>query len=235
MFCASQYDGIYKSTDAGLTWAIIHADATTGFDIEFKPDDTNTIYASGNLLFKSIDGGATFDKLNTADNSIQFWTQEYVSGTTNWEKAVANQNNSVVPKSGGKLAIFFQSDFSKPITKLISPKLDMSSSVAPELKFSFTNVNWDGDIDVLKVLYKTSIDEAWIELAEYTEEVLAWQDVTLVLPNPTADYYIAFEGKSNYARGLTLDDISVEDTVLGVLYSDNFDSDSVDNLSLIHI
>ena len=229
MFCASQYDGIYKSTDAGLTWAIIHADATTGFDIEFKPDDTNTIYASGNLLFKSIDGGATFDKLNTADNSIQFWTQEYVSGTTNWEKAAANQNNSVVPKSGDKLAIFFQSDFSKPITKLISPKLDMSSSVAPELKFSFTNVNWDGDIDVLKVLYKTSIDEAWIELAEYTEEVLAWQDVTLVLPNPTADYYIAFEGKSNYARGLTLDDISVEDTVLGVLYSDNFDSDSVDN------
>ncbi len=58
-----------------------------------------------NLLFKSIDGGATFDKLNTADNSIQFWTQEYVSGTTNWVKAAANQNNSVVPKSGDKLAI----------------------------------------------------------------------------------------------------------------------------------
>jgi photosystem II stability/assembly factor-like uncharacterized protein len=229
MFCASQYDGIYKSTDAGLTWAIIHADAATGFDIEFKPDDTNTIYASGNLLFKSIDGGATFDKLNTADNSIQFWTQEYVSGTTNWVKAAANQNNSVVPKSGDKLAIFFQSDFSKPITKLISPKLSMGSSVNPELKFSFTNVNWDGDIDALKVLYKTSIDEAWIELAEYTEEVLAWQDVTLVLPNPTADYYIAFEGESNYARGLTLDDVSVEDAASGVIFSDNFDSDSVDN------
>jgi hypothetical protein len=148
MFCASQYDGIYKSTDAGLTWAIIHADATTGFDIEFKPDDTNTIYASGNLLFKSIDGGATFDKLNTADNSIQFWTQEYVSGTTNWVKAAANQNNSVVPKSGDKLAIFFQSDFSKPITKLISPKLSMGSSVNPELKFSFTNVNWDTHINL---------------------------------------------------------------------------------------
>ena len=229
LFCSTEYSGVFQSTDSGATWEKIHSESSRGYDIEFKPGNTNTIYASGNQFFKSIDGGATFDKLNTEDNSIQFWTQEYVSGTTNWEKAVANQNYSVVPKSGDKLAIFLQYSWSKPITKLISPKLDMSRSVAPELKFSFTNVNWEGDIDVLKVLYKTSIDEAWIELAEYTEEAVAWEDVTLVLPNPTADYYIAFEGKSNFARGLTLDDISVEDSVLGVIFSDNFDSDSVDN------
>ena len=229
MFCSSQYSGIYKSLDAGLNWDLIHPDSVTGYDIEFKPGDFNTIYASGNLFFKSIDGGATFDKSAAVDNSIQSWTQEYVSGSTNWEKAIANQNNSVVPKSGDKLAIFYMQSFSKPITKLISPILDLSRSAAPELKFSFTNVNWEGDIDVLKVFYKTSIDEDWIELVEYTEEEVAWKDITLSLPNPTGDYYIAFEAQSNYARGITLDDISVEDAVLGVLYSDNFDSDVLDN------
>ena len=229
MFCASQYDGIFKSIDAGLTWALIHPDSTTGFDIEFKPDNTNIIYASGNLLFKSKDGGATFDVLNTADNTLQLWSQEYVSGTTNWEKATANQNNSVSPKSGDKLAIFFQPDFSEPITKLISPKLNLSGGIAPELKFSFTNVNWDGDLDALKVFYKTSIGGSWIELVEFTEEVSTWQDIRLTLPSPTADYYIAFEGTSNYARGLTLDDISVRDPVLGVLFSDNFDSGLIDS------
>jgi len=229
MFCASQYDGIFKSIDAGLTWALIHPDSATGFDIEFKPGNTNIIYASGNLLFKSKDGGVTFDVLNTADNTLQLWSQEYVSGTTNWEKATANQNNSVSPKSGDKLAIFFQPDFSEPITKLISPKLNLSGGIAPELKFSFTNVNWDGDLDALKVFYKTSIGGSWIELVEFTEEVSTWQDIRLTLPSPTADYYIAFEGTSNYARGLTLDDISVRDPVLGVLFSDNFDSGLIDN------
>ena len=62
MFCSSQYSGIYKSLDAGLNWDLIHPDSVTGYDIEFKPGDFNTIYASGNLFFKSIDGGATFDK-----------------------------------------------------------------------------------------------------------------------------------------------------------------------------
>ena len=112
---------------------------------------------------------------------------------------------------------------------MISPQLDLSSSTTPELTFSYTNVNWEGDIDELKVFYKTGINEAWVELAHYTAEMTSWQDVVISLPNPTADYYIALEGKSNYGRGLTLDDVSIEDTSLGVIFSDNFDDGSSTN------
>ena len=80
-----------------------------------------------------------------------------------------------------------------------------------------------GDIDELKILYKTGINENWIELVHYTAESVSWQDVEISLPSPTSDYYVAFEGKSNYGRGLTLDDVSVEDFSLGVVFSDNFD------------
>jgi len=227
MFCSTS-SGIYKSTDSGENWSLIHADANSGYDVEFKPGNTNIIYASGASFFKSTDGGFSFEKLQP-DNSLTSWGQEYVSGTADWIKAAANQNNTILPKSGDNLALFYYNDFTGPVTKLISPQLDLSSSTAPELKFSYTNVNWEGDIDELKVFYKTGINDAWVELVHYTTEMDSWQDVVISLPNPTADYYIALEGKSNYGRGLTLDDVSVEDATIGVIFSDNFDGASVAN------
>ena len=227
MFCSTT-SGIYKSTDYGENWLLIHSESESGYDVEFKPGDPNTIYASGNSVFKSTDGGVSFENIQ-ADNSITSWTQDYGSGTTDWIKASSNQNNSILPKSGTSLALFYYNDFTGPTTKLISPQLDLSSSTTPELKFSYTNVNWDGDIDELKVFYKTGINEAWVELAHYTAEMTSWQDVVISLPNPTADYYVALEGKSNYGRGLTLDDVSVEDATLGVIFSDNFDDGSSTN------
>ena len=228
LFCSTESSGIFQSTDDGANWAKIHSESVRGYDIEFKPGDTNTIYASGNSFFKSVDGGASFEKIQS-DNSLTSWTQEYVSGFTDWIKASSNQNNSIEPRSGSSMALFYQPDFSEPITKLISPQLDLSSSTAPELKLSYSNVNWEGDIDALKVFCKTGINEAWVELAHYTAEMDSWQDVVISLPNPTADYYIALEGKSYYGRGLTLDDVSIEDFTAGVIFSDNFDGGSNTN------
>lgn len=227
MFCSTS-SGIYKTTDSGENWSLIHSDSDSGYDVEFKPGNTNIIYASGNSFFKSNDGGSSFEKLQP-DNSLTSWTQDYVSGTTDWIKATSNQNNSISPKSGSSLALFFHNDFTGPATKLISPQLDLSSSSNPELKFSYTNVNWEGDMDELKVFYKTEINQPWVELMHYTAEADSWQDVVVSLPNPTADYYISLEGKSNYGRGLTLDDISVEDINMGVIFSDNFDGASTVN------
>ena len=227
MFCSTT-SGIYKSTDSGENWSLIHADANSGYDVEFKPGNTSIIYASGASFFKSTAGGSFFEKIQ-ADNSLTSWGQEYVSGAVDWIKAAANQNNSILPKSGNNLALFYYDDLNDSATKLISPQLDLSSSTAPELKFSYTNVNWENDIDELKVFYKTGINEAWVELTNYVTEMDSWKDVVISLPNPTADYYIAFEGKSKNGRGLTLDDISVEDATVGVIFSDNFDETSVAN------
>ena len=41
MYCSVEYDGIYKSINGGVNWTRIHASATNGFDIEFKPGNTN--------------------------------------------------------------------------------------------------------------------------------------------------------------------------------------------------
>jgi photosystem II stability/assembly factor-like uncharacterized protein len=222
MYCSVQGGGIYKSTDSGASWTIIHALATTGYDVEFKPGVTSTIYATGTRYFKSTDGGATF----STENALSMYQQEYASGTTNWISASSNLNNTVNPRTGNGLGLFYINNYSHPVTRLIPPVVNLTGATAPKLNFSYTNVSWDSDIDELKVLYKTSLGGTWTVLATYTAETTAWQDITLDLPNQSSEYYVAFEAKSNYGRGLTLDDVSIVDVTLGTLFENGFESNS---------
>lgn len=220
IYCSAQSGGIFKSLDGGLNWVRIHSEATTGFDIEFKPGDYNTIYATGSKFFSSTDGGQTF---STA-NGLNAWSQETTDGSTQWSTTGSNQNGSVTPRTGNAMALFYVGNYSSPSTRLISPALNLSGAINPQLKFSYTQVSWFNDQDELKVLYKTSANGNWIELAHYTSEVLNWADITINLPNTTSDYYIAFEGFANYGRGITIDDVSVETANNGVIFSDGFES-----------
>lgn len=62
---ATDFWGIYKSTDAGVNWTqVVTADAN-GLDVEFKPGDPTTVYATGKQFHKSTDGGATWTSTTT--------------------------------------------------------------------------------------------------------------------------------------------------------------------------
>lgn len=222
MFCSSS-GGIFKSTDSGANWSLIHAGATSGYDVEFKPGDTNVIYASGATFYKSIDGGVTF----STPNVFTQWTQEYVSGGTGWTITDQNQNNTITPKTGAGMAHFYKGDFNDDTTRLVSIPINIAGAVSPQLKFSYANVNWAGDVDEIKVLYKTSLGGAWNQLANYTAESATWTDITLNLPSPSATYYIAFEGLSNWGRGANLDDVSVEAINLGTVFQEGFEASGV--------
>ena len=193
LYCSVEGGGIFKSTDAGVNWTLINQSASTGYDVEFKPGDTNTIYASGEQFFISTDGGLTFETSSALPN----WNQQFVSGSDSWRTSDSNQNSSVSPRSGNKLALFYRGDYSEPITRLVSPSVNLTGATNPVLKFSYTQLEWAGDQDELKVLYKTSESGSWTEIANYTNSVANWSDITLNLPNPSATYYIAFEGKAS--------------------------------------
>lgn len=59
MFASVSNSGIFRSADSGQTWTNVTNDGF-GFDIEFRPGDVSTVYASGINFHKSIDGGLTF-------------------------------------------------------------------------------------------------------------------------------------------------------------------------------
>jgi hypothetical protein len=220
IYASAQGGGLYKSTDGGITWTIINASATNGYDLEFKPGDTNTIYASGNSFYFSTDGGVTFD----VSDGLGAWSQDFVSGNNTWNTSNSNQNGSITPKTGNAMAFLNINNYTFPETRLVSPSMDLTGAVNAQLKFSYSQVNWVGNVDQLKVLYKSSASGNWFELANYTAEAASWTDITINLPNVTSDYHIAFEGRANWSRGLTLDDISVETSNLGIVFSDGFES-----------
>lgn len=151
------------------------------------------------------------------------WTNEAVSGTANWTFVTANGNSTITPRTGPRMAEFRTTTIGNK-TKLVTPPMDLTLITNPQLQFYYANVNWAGDIDQLRVFYKTSAASPWVQIgSDYVGENTEWASVTLALPNPSATYYIAFEATSNWARGLNLDDI----TVSGTLSNDDFKANSL--------
>ena len=237
LYCSVENSGIYKSTDSGTTWTAISSLLNAGYDVDFKPFNPNIVYASGNLFFRSTDGGATFSNM-LASPGIPNFTTEFVSGNLNW-KTVSQHNGAatILPKTGSGLGLFStinsNTGASGNRTKIITPALNLSTGTNPTLKFSYTLPDYFGIVDVLKVYYKTSASGTWIEIptANYTDAQETWLDVTLTLPNSSADYYIAFDAEiapDEGGKGVTLDDISIQ-TSTGTIFSDGFETQVTNN------
>ncbi len=80
--------GVYRSTDGGLTWqrTLFVDDNTGAIDLCLDPQNPNTLYAAtwqrerrawhfsgageGSAIWKSVDGGATWGKLTTANSGF---------------------------------------------------------------------------------------------------------------------------------------------------------------------
>ncbi|MEC3876181.1 T9SS-dependent choice-of-anchor J family protein [Chryseobacterium salviniae] len=147
------------------------------------------------------------------------WANEAVTGggTATWSYVTANGNSSITPKSAPRMAEFRTTTPGNK-AKLLLPVLNISAVASPELRFSLANVNWFGDVDELRIYYKANPSDAWTQIgSSYTTENAAWIDVSIPLPNKSANYTIAFEGTSNWARGVDIDNVSVVDaSVLAV-------------------
>lgn len=144
------------------------------------------------------------------ESGLGNWTSSIYSGTAEWVWGSQNANASVLPLSGAAMAGFFSPNYNADTASIISPSMDLTSVDDPQLTFNFTQVQWSGDQDQLRVFYRSSYDGDWVQIGEYTQEVASWTEVTLDLPNPSADYYIGFQATSGWGYGVTLDDVCVQ-------------------------
>jgi archaellum component FlaF (FlaF/FlaG flagellin family) len=156
---------------------------------------------------------------NNGNNLPPCWTQEYVAEHYNWrvcDAAYAQGIPGLYPKGAfeGNYKIFFYTNGKDgAITKLVSPPMDITAMNNPVLKFYHIQQQYSGDQDSLKVYYRTSSNGAWVFLAKYTETVAEWTERTLPLPEPSNQYYIAFEGIEEYGHSIQLDNIFVGEYV----------------------
>jgi len=145
------------------------------------------------------------------------WSQEFVTGTTDWtyedggHEDFSNIRHPSSANTGSYNALFFNGSFTTVVTKLVTPALDLSGATSPILYFSHTQAEWPNDQDELRVYYRTSATGSWtlIPNAEWTEDIPDWTRVGFFLPEPSSEYYIAFEATGNYGYGVALDDVQV--------------------------
>ncbi len=99
-------------------------------------------------------------------------------------------------------------------TRLISPKLNLSSYNNATLTFQMANVeDYAGNPDLLRVWYKNSIDGEWEQIEELDTQHVNWTEISIVLPNISDEYWIALEGYAYLGYGICVDNFTVTTAV----------------------
>lgn len=146
------------------------------------------------------------------------WTSESLFGDQAWlveQDALSYPNGAASGK--GRVALRNVTQQTQGfVTRLVSPVMDLTELTAqPMLIFSHAQMQRSGDVDVLRVYYRTSPEGRWVQMAEYTEKITKWQADTLYLDAySTKTYQIAFEGTDRFGRGIVLDDIIVRPDIV---------------------
>ena len=54
--------GIYRTTNGGTSWTVVSG--INAYDLDFKPGDPNTVYATGTSFYLSTNGGTSFNQIS---------------------------------------------------------------------------------------------------------------------------------------------------------------------------
>ena len=164
------------------------------------------------------------------------WTETVVADGMeldyNWVSgATLDQSETIAPLNGAGMAIIQSEDSRSGITELSTPSQDLSSFTSPILSFSYSNLSWYGDVDALVIKYKSSSLDSWTVI-QTLGNAENWTAVSISLPNPSSDYYVAFEAQGGWGYGITLDDVMIEEAPSCLpptdVYVDNINTTSAD-------
>lgn len=161
-----------------------------------------------------IDSFPYQESFESSSGLPECWMHEYVVGDMDW----IIQNREVIPFYDYPLAAvhgtnnaFFNHNnvYEIRITKLVTPRMDLSVIENPKLSFWMTQRLKLRYQDRLTMYYRNSVTSDWILLKEFGEDIPNWQKMELELPQPSSEYFIAFEGMSENGYGIGIDDITV--------------------------
>ena len=157
------------------------------------------------LTFKTLcdvitvtDDEPYFDDFEASEDFV-CWQSEILSGEDGWvvDPGYLILNNTAFFIWLGEEAM------------LVSAPLDITAVSNPILTFNHRQRSLGQFVDELSVWYATSINDYWHLLGDYTYACEDWETITLALPEASDAYLIAFEGKSNEADGVYVDDVWV--------------------------
>lgn len=190
-------------------------DYSTAYEIYIKTLCSDTSMVSSVVSFYSQCATITdfpymenFESLSS--EYFGCWTTQIVTGSNNWD---------IVSSQAGKVA---HRPYTNGEAYLISPVMDIASLPLAKLSYKWEVCqDHNGNKDSLQVYYRTSAEGEWFLLATHTPSYtgnlsaagyIPSQDTTIVLPNVSNAYQIAFLAKGRNGYGVYLDSVVVVDT-----------------------
>ena len=140
------------------------------------------------------------ETFEATSSTLACWTTD---GPGNWTVGTGDYSTSTGAFEGSTNAKINHSSTGNA-TKLISPVLD---GVVNGMTLDFAHIQraWSGDQDELRVYYRADADSAWIQVAEYSNEVSTWTVENIVIPGTV--YQVAFEMTDGYGYGVAIDSV----------------------------
>lgn len=190
---------------------------STQYDVYIRPvcSDTDTGRWSEVTTVTTACHAVTLPYTENFDSETSLpscWGQEYVQGSNSWTVKTGGFNNMPASAHSGTKNLAFTHVERGNVTKAVTPFLNLNVVTNPNLTFWHAQKDYSGDIDELRVYYRTSPSASWNLLASYTGSIESWRFDSIALPNPSATYQIAFEATDNYGYGVVIDDIVVKGT-----------------------
>lgn len=203
-----------------------------------------TIILSSMVLFTIAQETIVFHEGFEGGVKPNGWTQQRVKGlngsstTVSWQYLEggygydpADPNDRGYPDhaaQGSYNAMFQLESYNGEATKLITPPLDLSDVLKPELRFAHAQATWyfnDTEYnDILKIYYKRGADSAWVLMENYGEAVENWTNRSILLPDSSlsSTYYIAFEGITGFGYGTCIDTVRIVETGVIAKYLNSY-------------
>lgn len=204
-------------TNNNTAWAALSQGTSNDDNVNFK----STVVPASGLTFtwtppvcNTITTFPFTETFESTSTTRPCWTNSFVSGNANWTYNTGAGSGSITSAHGGTHNARFvsQSGNGTPVTKLVSPVLNLTGVVNPVLDF------WYGQqekllygYNELKVYYRSSTSDVWNLIADLDQIKNVWTEVkNISLPNPSATYQLAFEGINYYGHANVLDDIVIK-------------------------
>lgn len=209
------------TTGMGSTMTVTSSNATltglaptTAYDIRVRPicSASDTGFVATTTCLTSCDSLITeFPWVEDFENGISCWEQYHSTGTVDW--TTGRGGNAYGGMSGAATgqynARFTCNSYNGYTTYLITPMLDIESNDEVMMTFYHAQPAWGTDQDTLAVLYRTSPSNPWQYLASWSNSITNWQLDTVMLPNTSSTYQVAFMAHSGFGLGILLDSIVV--------------------------
>ena len=145
-------------------------------------------------------------------NNLGCWLSNPVDAiASNWSTSEYYYSSSTAPADGSYCAyLYLENNNAYHHAQLLSPTFDLSSIGNPTLTFSHIQKVWISDQDTLGLYYRTSTAGEWTYLTSWSSNINTWQNETITLPEPSAEYQLMFLGAIHYGYGIGIDNITID-------------------------